>query len=50
MFADHLLEVLDRLQINRVFFFTEIDERAGVSAMLRNDHFDRSVWIDVRVD
>ena len=48
MFADHLLEILDHLQRDVVFFVPEIHERAGVSAMFRNNDFDRAVWIDLR--
>jgi len=48
MFADHLLEILDHLQRDVVFFVPKIHERAGVSAMFRNNDLDRAVWINLR--
>jgi len=47
MFADHLLEVLDHLQRDIVFFVPEIHERAGVRTMLGNRDFDRAVRINM---
>ena len=46
MFADHLLEIFDCFQSNIVLRIPEIHERAGVSAVLRNDYFDGAIWID----
>ena len=48
MFADHLLEILDHLQRDVVFFLAEIDKRARVRAAFGNDNFDRTVRINPR--
>jgi hypothetical protein len=48
VFAHHLLEVFDCLQRDIVFCVAKIHERAGVSAVLRNNYFDWTIWIDAR--
>jgi hypothetical protein len=46
VFPDHLFKVLDRLERNGILRFTEIDEGAGISAFLRQHHFDCSIAIE----
>src|ERR1043166_2851594 len=48
MFFHHLLEVLDRLERDVVFFVAKIHESAGVRAVLWNHHLDGAIWIDAR--
>src|SRR4030095_17261805 len=48
MFSHPPLEILDRLERHIILSIPEIHERTGVSAVIRNHDFDRTVWIDLR--
>src|SRR5690349_17809615 len=46
MFANHLLEVLDHLESDVVLSVAKIHEGPGISAVLGNDDFDRTIRIN----
>ena len=50
MFPNHLLEIFDLFQIDRVFFLSEIDKRASIGAVFRNDDLDGTVGVDVTLE